>query len=82
MTRNPLNEITRRGLETPASGLEIGPAPCDACMEFHQPTQKTCGDKWKPERQYVIGPYGAIEKNKKHAENVAAGLRWQTGGKL
>lgn len=72
-------DITRKGLNLPASALDLGPAPCHHCRQFHNVGQEGCGDRHEPERQYVIGDYGAIFLNPVYAANVAAGPRWRPG---
>ena len=65
--------IARRGPEILVSEMVdgIGKAPCDACKEFHYPTQTTCGDKRTPVRQYIIGDYGWIKLNPEWVRNQA-----------
>ena len=57
--------INRRGPEYQVSEFPfgIGNAPCDACHNFHTPTQTSCGDYREPIRQYLLGPYGSITRN-------------------
>jgi hypothetical protein len=63
--------VNRRGPEYQVSEFSngFGAAPCDACGEFHRPTQTTCGDTRAPVRQYIIGHYGAIAENPEWRRN-------------